>query len=129
MIPSLFFCRLEVYEDEKFISQVRIATTPLPPGISYEPFAYAQAANYTLIKWQQGDGTEFMTGENLWRDETPIATDGGALSLYVPVESTPGTASAEESSVWSLINPAEGAYGVPMNVAIALRDPANTFYM
>lgn len=129
MIPALFFCRLELYEDDLFIPKVRIATSSLPPNIIYATTAYAQVANYTLVKWKLGDGEEFVTGENLWRDETPIATEGGFLSLYSPPEATPGTASLEEMSVWSLANSTVGAYGVPPDVAVGLRDPANTFYM
>lgn len=127
MLPPLFFCRLEQVDNGIGGTEVAIASTPLPEGIIYRVTGYAQVSVYTLVKWQQGFEDEYATGENLWRGETPIATEGGMLQLYAP----PDTSNKPDSSsitIWSRIGTTVGAYGVPADVAIALRDSANNVY-
>ena len=127
MLHPLFFCRLELVDDGIGGTKTVIASSPLPEGIIYKVTGYAQVSVYTLVKWQHGFEDEYATGENLWRGETPIATEGGILQLYTPgdTDSKPDPAT---TSIWSRVESSVGAYGVPADVAIALRDPANTVY-
>lgn len=126
MLSPLFFCRLELVDDEIGGTTAVIARTPLPPDVIYKVTGYAQVSVYTLVKWRHGFEEEYATGENLWRGETPIATEGGMLHLYTPPDGT--KPDLVNTTIWSRIESSVGAYGVPADVAIALRDPANTVY-
>jgi len=125
--PFPFFCRLEQIPDGIGGTAAAIAQSTLPPGTIYRVTGYAQVSVYTLVRWRQGGEEEYATGENLWRGETPIATEGGMLQLYTPPdpEERPDITA---TSIWDRIESSTGAYGVPADVAIALRDVANMVY-
>jgi hypothetical protein len=128
MLRPLYFSRLVRQETEDGNSVVVVSQEPLPEGVSFSILGYAQFDIYTLVKWRQGYEEEYYTGENLWRGETPIAVEGGVLSLHVPPVPTPGTPPLDEMTIWSRVDSTIGSYGVSVNAAIALRDPKNIVY-
>ncbi|QLE46563.1 hypothetical protein FD723_40840 (plasmid) [Nostoc sp. C052] len=128
MLSSIFFSRVEAVEDGIEGTTLTLASSPLPPGISYKVIGYCQIDNYTLIKWQQGDEEEYFTGETLWQDTTPIASTGGALELYTSQLEEGKTEYPPDRSVWSRVDSNVGNYGLSSIVAIALRSSENTVY-
>jgi len=129
MLHPIYFSRLRNEPDEIGGVRTVIEDRPLPEEVKYWLRGYASYGIYYLVKWAMGpkDIDEYATGESLWRDKTPIAYGGGILPLYTPpdlqAKHNPST-----TRIWDLVQSSVGAYGLSADVAIALRDPANTVY-
>jgi hypothetical protein len=131
MLPPLYFSRLRTESDGIGGTKVIIDDQLLPPGTRFWIRGYANVDNYYLVKWAMGpqDIDEYATGENLWRGQTPIAYGGGVLALYTPPDtSTTIKPPLSEMSVWNRIDSTVGKYGVPADVAVALRNSENEVY-
>jgi hypothetical protein len=129
MLHPLHFSRLRNEPDGVGGIKVIIDDHPLPKGVKYWIRGYSHAGIYYLVKWAMGpeDIDEYATGENLWRDKTPIAYGGGILPLYTPPD-TQVKPNPSVTRIWDLIQSDVGAYGLPADIAIALRDNTNTVY-
>jgi hypothetical protein len=98
---------------KSYVSPDSKQISPPPEGTTFAINYFSKIGIYTLVGWSLSSGGEAITGETLWRDRTPIAVEGGQLRLYA--DKNPST------SVWDIINPDIGKYGVPSQIAIALR--------
>jgi hypothetical protein len=103
----------------------------LPPDItipedgSYQVIGYARHGDYTLVMWRLSGPEESITGESLYQGDRHIVTDGGQLPLYQPTETIQSTVDRTALDPFSLIPAGIGAFGVPPQTAIALRNPLN----
>jgi hypothetical protein len=129
MLHYLYFSRLRNEPDGIGGIRAVIDDRPLSPDTKFWIRQYSNVGIYYLVGWAMGpkDIDEYATGENLWRDKTPIAYGGGFLPLYTPKDPN-GRIDPTTKSIWNRIEANAGAFGVPDDVAIALRDPANIVY-
>lgn len=123
MLSYVFRCRLITNDAEQIVPN----TEPLPPNTSFAILSYAQVDRYTLVSWRVGGEENYATGETLYLDQTPIAHGAGQLPLWTPPETNAQSfiPTAAEASIFSRIDPALGAFGVPAVVAAELRNPTN----
>lgn len=108
---------------------------PLEPEQSFRIIGYAQAGEYTLVKWRLHFGFDVPNGDNLeseslYRGKELLGSDRleGNLPLYQAPEPMSEGASVMpeiQVSVWDQMDAKIGTFGVPPAIAIALRDPKN----
>ena len=122
MLEPIFFARVIEKKDSQGKPYFDIDQSPIPEGLRYRAMGYSRSGNYTLVYWELGNDEEVVMGETLWRGKTPVATSGGVVDIYEPPQDSrivPATL-----SVWERINPNLGRYGIPIEVATDLRNPA-----
>jgi len=131
LLPAIYQCRviatLNATNGEEMLV---IDTTPLPEGIKFEVIWFSHVRNLWLITWRQGR-EEYYIGQTLWRDKSAIAFGGGQLPLYSPPQQlSPGAIAVPgETSVWDQVDKSVGLYGLSIQDALALQDPANRTYL
>lgn len=126
MLDPLYYSRVEVQTNpETGLTEYVIADRPISNDLTYEITQYAKVGIYVLVGWILKGIPEAMTGETLWRDRTPIASDGGTMQLFASSSSEAQGMSQFPVSVWDTISSDVGVYGVPVQIAKSLRDPKN----
>jgi hypothetical protein len=93
---------------------------------------YAQVQDYTLLAWEYSQGGELFTGETLYFKRDLVVHGGGRLTLYQPgVQSYKGSTDLSpfiQGYTQLIAERKIGLYGIPVSVAIALRDTGNWIF-
>jgi hypothetical protein len=135
-LPGIFYCRVKIIQNENGENTFGIDTEPLPEGVEFSVLYFSHIYTYWLVGWRQGKPSqEFYTGETLWKESSPLpiplASGGGIIPLYKPPEANTAPSKIDESpaSVWDRVDKQIGLYGLSIQDAIALQDPANRTFM
>jgi hypothetical protein len=123
MLDPKYFQRLKSTLTQLGEATVEVDKEPLPVGFSFKVIAYSQVEDFALIQWRRGSDSsgEYISGENLWQKESPIATTGGRLRLEeIPAVVKTGT---NYRTIWDTVQIPDKA--LPIALAKALRDPSN----
>ena len=118
MIDPKYFQRLKATLTVMGDRLVEPDLEDLPPGMKFKILGYSQVGDYILLQWSKGMGEETMTGESLWKLDSPIAHTGGQLDL----EGIPFVR-YKKNSVWDQVQLPD--ISVPIAKAKELRNPAN----
>lgn len=123
MLNPMYFQRLRSLVTQLDDRSVDVEKEPLPPGYYFKVVAYSQVEDFVLVQWRRGSESseEYITGENLWKKDSPIATTGGQLRLeeIAAIQKT-GT---NYRTVWDTVQIPDKS--IPVAIAQRLRDPAN----
>jgi len=121
MLHPRYHARVTRTPDGKWI----YSQTDLPEGVEYRIRQYSQFKEFVLVSYEMGRD-EKMVGETLFHNRNPVASGGGRLPLYEPPEVVPGASRTHRywhSKVRDRLDKRSGAFGVPDDVALKLRDP------
>jgi hypothetical protein len=111
-------------------------SSPIPDekvesSADYRVISYCQVDGYTIVAWEYKKGGESMTGENLFYRRNCIVSGGGQITLYQEASSAykgggkPSVFRNSQSSLRIKSNRYIGLYGIPLAIAIKLRNPEN----
>lgn len=123
MLDPKYFQRLRSQLTQLGESTVEVDRSPLPPGYYFKVVTYSQSEDFTLVQWRRGSESslEYIAGENLWKQDSPIAASGGQLRLEeIAAISKTGT---NYRTIWDTVQIPDKS--VPIAIAKALRDPSN----
>jgi hypothetical protein len=111
-----------------------ISPAPVPEEIEFRVLGFARVAQYTLVKWRwglrdvpSGDLTEgvYTDGESLWEHDTLLEHGWQGIVLYGKNPAIASQVPLDRPTVWERVDNRIGQFGIPAQVAIALRSPQN----